>query len=224
VIFDLVTPGMQAVAYILLLIVITTYYIKAFRQPELRRFWLLFAVAWTMNLIANIAWIIRFMVTQKPLDALSFIDIFYVIPYLLIGIALWRYPVILPRRTWLPVWIALFVSTSMVLALYFGYAVPNGRGIFSYFINFALYPILDAGLITLAWIRYRAAQDTRWTKIALFLACAVTSYGLGNTLELAGHVTAPVLGGFLQNFFWILRHVLLLMAAFVVHQPSDVEG
>lgn len=219
---DLVSPIMQAIAYVMLLIVITAYYIRAYRQPQLRRFWLLFALSWTMNLVANIAWIMHFTITQSPLDALSWIDLFYITPYILIGIALWIYPIPMQPRAWLWVGIAMFTATFCVFFLYFGYVQPESQRAFANYINFALYPILDAGLITLAWIRYRITEDTHWGKVALLLACAVTSYGLGNSIEVIGYVFAPVLGGFLQNFFWILRHVLVLMAAISVRKPSDV--
>lgn len=219
---DLVSPTMQAIAYCLLLIVLITYYIKAFLQPQLRSFWLLFALAWTMNLVANIGWIIHFANTQSILDRLSWIDLFYVIPYILIGIALWLHPKPLQNRVWIWVGIAIFVAATVVLGFYFGYVSPVVQRAFANFIIYALYPILDAGLIVLAWIRYQAARGTGWGKIALFLACAITSYGLGNSIEVIGFVFAPVLGGFLQNFFWTLRHVFVLLAAISVHRPSDV--
>jgi hypothetical protein len=219
---DLVSPTMQAIAYCLLLIVLAIYYIKAFRQPQLRSFWLLFALAWTMNLVANIGWIIHFANTQSVLDRLSWIDLFYVTPYILIGITLWTYPKPLQSRVWLWVGTAILVAATIVLGFYFGYVLPVGQRAFANFITYALYPILDAGLIVLAWIRYGEARESHWGKIALLLGCAVTSYGLGNSIEVIGFVFAPVLGGFLQNFFWILRHVFVLLVAISVRKPSDV--
>ena len=220
---DLVSPIMQVIAYVMLLIVITTYYIRAYRQPQLRRFWLLFALSWTMNLVANIAWIAHVAMTQSALDTLSWIDLFYVTPYILIGIALWVHPAPMQQpRIWLWMGIAMLLAILCVFSLYFGYVLPESQRAFVNYINFALYPILDSGLIVLAWIRYQNTRDTHWGKIALLLACAVTSYGLGNSVEVIGYVFAPVLGGFLQNFFWILRHVLVLVAAISVHKPSDV--
>lgn len=221
-ILDLVAPIMQGIAYIMLLLVLIVYYMKAYSQPQLRSFWLLFAVALSMNLIANIGWIMNFTVTQSPLSTVTWLDIFYIIPYLLIGFALWSYPTSLSRRVWLWVGVAVVLALALVVVLYFGQVVPQHRGTFLNFIIYAAYPILDAGLIVLAWARYRAARGTSWAKIALLLACAVTSYGLANTIELTGYVLTPLLNGFLQNFFWILRHVFVLIAALSVRNPSDL--
>ena len=224
-IIDLVAPAMQAIAYAMLLVVFVTYYVKAYQQPELRRFWLLFAVAWTMNLVGNIAWIIYYAETQSALNRISLIDLFYATPYILIGFALWNYPKPLGRRIWLWVMLAIFLALGVVVSVYFGYVVTQNKGSLFNFIIYAAYPILDAGLITLAWIRYSASRETRWAKIALLLACGVTSYGLANGIELTGYVTTPILGGSLQNFFWILRHVFMLWVALSVRTPSDVlEG
>src|SRR5690349_1324809 len=116
---DLVSPIMQAIAYVMLLIVITAYYIRAYRQPQLRRFWLLFALSWTMNLVANIAWIVHFTITQSALDTLSWIDLFYITPYILIGIALWIYPMRMQPRAWLWMGVSMALATLCVFFLYF---------------------------------------------------------------------------------------------------------
>lgn len=220
--FDLVAPAMQAIAYLMLLIVLIVYYVRAYQQPGLRRFWLLLAFAWTMNLIANITWIIYFAETQSALSRITLIDLFYVTPYILIGFALWNYPRVLGRSTWVWIAVAMSLALGVVIAIYFGYVITQSKGTLFNFIIYAAYPILDAGLIALAWVRYNAARNTRWAKIALLLACGVTSYGLANGIELTGYVTTPILGGFLQNFFWIMRHVFMLMAALSVHKSSDV--
>jgi hypothetical protein len=221
-ILDLVTPLLQAIAYILLLVVLITYYIKAFRQPQLRHFWLLLALAMTMNFIANIVWIIHFVNTQNALAEISVIDLFYVAAYILIGFALWSYPRVLGRQVWLWVGIAMSLAVVVIFTLYFGHVASNDRGTFINFIIFAGYPILDAGLITLAWLRYRDSSNTRWAGVALLVAIAITSSGLADAVELTGYLSTPLLGGILQNFFWILRHSLMLVAALRVRQPSDV--
>ena len=219
---DLVAPAMQSITYIMLLIVLIVYYVKAFRQPQLRRFWLLFALASTMSLLGNIAWIIHFAVTESALSRISSIDLFYVTSYILIGIALWTYPARVQRRVW--PWIAGAMSMALlvVVAVYFGYVAVREKGTLVNFMIYAAYPILDAGLITLAWMRYGSVRGTRWERLALLLACGITSYGVANTVELTGYVSTPILGGFLQNFFWIMRHVFVLMAALSVRAPSDV--
>jgi hypothetical protein len=219
---DIVSPVMQAIAYMLLMIVLIVYYLKALRQPQLRSFWLLFALALTMNLLGNIVWIIRFIVTQTALDGISVVDLFYVASAILTGVALWRYPRVLNGRVWPWVVFAMSAAAFAVFFIYFGYVAPNQHGTFFNFIIYAAYPILDAGLITLAWIRYKSARGTRWTKITLLLALAITSYGLGNAIELTGYVLSPVFDGFLQNFFWILKQVLFLIVAFNVRESSDV--
>lgn len=68
---DLISQTLEGVGYLLLLVVLTALWIKSARQPVLRRFWILLALAWTMNLLGNIAWIMHDLVTGTELDNFS---------------------------------------------------------------------------------------------------------------------------------------------------------
>ena len=68
-------------------------------------------------------------------------------------------------------------------------------------------------LIVIAWQRARVSRETFWHRTALFLFCAVTSYGIANTLNLTEYVFPPLSGGILPNVFWILTDVFLLIMA-----------
>jgi hypothetical protein len=220
---DGISQTLQAFGYLLLLVVLIVFWINARRQIALRRFWILFALAWTMNLLGNIAWIIHDLVTGTPLDTFSSVDIFYVAHYALIAIAIWQYPT-LAQRAWL-FWIGtmIFVVNAMVWAVYFSPAMALKNGPWTDFLGLAMYPALDAGLITLAWLRYRVTSELTWKRVTFLLFCAVTSYGLANTLNLTESVFSPMSGGLLPNLFWILTDVFMLVMALSTY-PNEIQA
>jgi hypothetical protein len=221
---DLVSQTLQALGYLLSLVLLTVLWINAKRQAGLRRFWVLLALAWSMNLLGSIGWIIHGLVTQTPLATFSIIDIFYVAHYVLIVIAIWKYPASLVRRAW---WLwagAMMLATSLVIwGLYFGPATAIKHATFTDFLGIAMYPVLDAGLITLVWLYYRAVRGSKWERVALLLLCAMTSYGLANTLNLTEYVFPPMTGGLLPNLFWLLTDVFVLIMALRAH-PNEVQA
>lgn len=210
---DLISQILQALGYLLLLVVLTVLWIKAARQPDLRRFWILLALAWTMNLFGNIAWIIHDLVTGTELDNFSLVDFFYVAHYALIAAALWRYPASLLRRAWLWIGAAMLAVNAVVWVIYFGPSMALKNGPWTDFLGVAMYPVLDAGLIALAWLRYRAERQSAWNRVALFLFCAMTSYGIANTINMTSFVFSINAGGLPQNLFWILTDVFILTMA-----------
>jgi glucan phosphoethanolaminetransferase (alkaline phosphatase superfamily) len=211
---DVISQVLQALGYLLLLVVLTVLWIKAARQPDLRRFWILLALAWTMNLFGNIAWIIHDLVTGTELDNFSLVDFFYVSHYVLIAAALWRYPASLPRRAWLWIGAAMLLVNAVVWAIYFGPLMALKNGLWTDFLGVAMYPVLDAGLIALAWLRYRAERRSTWNRVTLFLFCAMLSYGVANTINMTSYVFSLNAGGLPQNLFWILTDVFILTVAF----------
>jgi hypothetical protein len=219
---DVISQALQAFGYLLLLVVLTMLWIKASRQPELRRFWILFALAWTMNLFGNIAWIVHDFVTRTPLASFSIIDIFYVSHYVLIALALWQYPASMPRRAWLWIGAAMLVVNALVWGIYFRPAMIINGGSWVNFLGLAMYPVLDAGLITLAWLRYGKSRRSSWTRLTFLLFCAMMSYGIANTLNLTGTVFPPMANGVFPNLFWILKDVFML--ALIWGAPNGLSG
>ncbi|MFZ5881064.1 MAG: hypothetical protein ACOY0R_16980 [Chloroflexota bacterium] len=223
---DLISQILQALGYLLLLVVLTFFWIKAARQPYLRGFWILLALAWMMNLFGNIAWIIHDLVTGTPLDTFSAVDLFYVAHYVFIAMALWQYPTSLPRRAWLWIGAAMLAVNALVWAVYFDPLMALKNGPWTDFLGVAMYPVLDAGLIALAWLRYRAARRSTWDRLALLLFFAMTSYGIANTINMTSYVFSINPSAIPQNLFWILTDIFMLTMTFGVKkdiqpQPSS---
>jgi hypothetical protein len=210
---DMISQILQAIGYILLLVILVLLWYKAFRQSETDLFWRLLALAWTMNLLGNIAWAIHDLVTGTALDTLSAVDLFYVLRYMLIGVALWLYPKLLTRRDGIWVGAAVFVVSAIVWAVYFNPAMELRGGDWKGFLGLVMYPALDAAMIMLAWLRVRTARASVWNRSALLLFCSMASYGIANTFNLTGYVFSPIAGGVLPNIFWILTDVFVLIMA-----------
>ncbi|MBK9006596.1 MAG: hypothetical protein IPM31_06335 [Anaerolineae bacterium] len=204
---------LQAVGYLTLLAILLVLWGQVIRRREPRNFWLFFAWAWTMNLLGNIAWIVHDLVTGAALSTFSLVDVFYIVRYALVGLALWLYPVALTQKTWKWVGSAALITAVLVWAFYFRSAMATNGGDWIGFLGLALYPMFDAVLIVVAWQRARASRETIWHGTAWLLFCAVTSYGIANTLNLTEYVFPPLSGGIVPNIFWILTDVFLLVMA-----------
>ena len=213
---DILSQILQALGYLLLLVVLVILWRKAFRPSEFRSVWRWLAAAWTMNLLGNIAWIVHDLVTGTALDTFSVVDVFYVLRYGLLGYVLWLYPAPLSRRTWLWVGGIMFVVNATVWLAYFSPAMALRGGDWTGFLGLALYPVLDAGVIAIAWFRVRATQQGGWGRFALLLFCAMASYGIANTVNLTEYVFALVSSGFAQGVFWLLTDVFLLFILLTV--------
>ncbi len=200
----------QSIGYVLLLVILALLWRKALRSSEIRQFWTLLAAAWTMNLLGNVAWIVHDLVTGTELDTFSVVDLFYVLRYVLIGWALWLYPTPLSRRSWLWIVGTMLVVGVIVWLVYYNPAMTLRGGDWTNFLGLALYPVLDAGIVTLAWLRVRAAWGSAWSRYAFLLFCAMTSYGIANTINLTEYVFSRT-GGTWQNVFWVLADVFLLL-------------
>ena len=201
----------QFVGYILLLVVLALLWRRAFRPSEFRPLWILLAAAWTMNLLGNIAWIVHDLLTGTELDTFSVVDIFYVLRYVLIGWALWLYPTLLSRRARFGIVGTTLAVSVVVWAVYYNPAMALRGGDWTGFLGLALYPVLDAGIVALAWLRVRAARGSAWGRYASLLFCAMASYGIANTINLTEYVFSLDSSGILQNVFWILTDVFLLV-------------
>jgi len=208
---DIISQILPSIGYILLLVILALLWRKAYLQSESRQFWLLLALAWTMNLFGNIAWIVHDLVTGTPLDTLSVVDLFFVLHYVFVGCALWLFPTPLPRRTWF--WIGGIMLAVIVVdrVVYFIPATTLRREDWIDFLSLVMYTLLDAGIIVLAWLRVRATRGSVWGRYALLLFFVMASYGIANTINLTEYIFSLTSGGVLQNVFWILSDVLLLV-------------
>jgi hypothetical protein len=208
-----ITQTLQAVEYLLLLAILIVFWGKAFRQRELRNYWGLLALAWTMNLLGNIAWAIHDLVSKNPLGSLSAVDFFYVLRYVLLGAVLWVHPVRLTRRDGAWAGASAFVVAVIVGLVYFESVMPFRSGDWPNFLGLAMYPVLDVAIITLAALRVRTTREPWWNRNTLFLFCGMACYGMANTINLAHYVFSAIRVGVSPSVFWILADAFLLIMA-----------
>ncbi|MCC7119590.1 MAG: hypothetical protein IT310_13780 [Anaerolineales bacterium] len=212
---------LQGIGYLSLLIVLVAFWRQALLRREPRAFWTLFAWAWTMNLLGNLAWVLHDAMTGTALATFSFVDVFYILRYALVALALWLYPTPLTQKFWKWVGLAAGMTGALVWAFYFRPAMDLNGGDWISFLGLALYPVLDAGLIAIAWLRVRASRETSWSQPAVILFLAVMSYGLANTLNLTEYVFPPLSSGVLPNLFWILTDVGLIVLVIIVNLKAQ---
>ncbi len=202
-----------AVSFLLNLIVVGILWGAAYRTTTARSFWGMLAAGWTLNLIGNLTWTAYELIGGAPLPSLSWLDIVYVLRYLLVGLAFWRYPTVWPPRRSLEVGgVMLLVG----LITWLGYYLPvlsvrseSTPEFWGYFI----YLVLDGGLIYSAWIRARATRETKLGAALNLLALALLMYGVANWLNLVANLHTLEIGLSAANFFWLLSDLLTGWAA-----------
>jgi hypothetical protein len=112
----------------------------------------------------------------------------------------------------------------IVWAVYFNPAMALRGGDWTGFLGLAMYPVLDAGIVVLAWLRARLTRQSAWSKLTLLLFFAMTSYALANTINLTEYVFSLKSIG-LQNIFWVLTDILLLISVLRTdRQTEDVKA
>jgi hypothetical protein len=210
---DTISQILQAVEYLLLLAILIVFWIKAFRQDQSRSYWRLLALAWTMNLLGNIAWVIHDLYSTTAFGSLSAVDFFYVLRYVLLGAVLWFHPVRLTTRDGVWAGVAAFVVVVIVGFVYFESVMPLRSGDWPNFLGLAVYPALDVAVLTLAALRVRTTREPRWIRNTLFLFCSMACYGIANTINLAGYVFSAASVGVSPSVFWILANAFLLIMA-----------
>lgn len=210
---DKISQILQVAEYLLLLAILIVFWSKAARQRELRNYWGLLALAWTMNLLGNIAWVIHDLFSTTALGSLSAVDFFYVLRYALLVAVLWLHPVRLTRRDGLWAAVAAFVVAVIIGVVYFEAVMPLRSGDWLNFLGLAVYPVLDVAIITLAALRVRTMREPWWNRNALFLFWGMACYGVANTINLAHYVFSAISVGVFPSVFWVLADALLLIMA-----------
>jgi hypothetical protein len=97
--------------------------------------------------------------------------------------------------------------------VYVEFVMPLRGGDWPNFLGLAMYPALDAAIITLAALRVRTTHEPRWNRNALFLVYGMVCYGIANTINLARYVFSEANIGLSPSVFWILADAFLLIMA-----------
>jgi hypothetical protein len=212
----------QGLSYLLLLVVLAFLWSRVARRAVPRPFWLLLALAWTLNLGGTLAWIVHDLVTGGPLETFSVVDLFYVSRYLLLGLALWRFSAPLPGRAVVGSFLAGLTVFALLGALYrFAPFLVTKTGDWVDFFGYALYPILDVSLVTLAALRLRVEWRSTWARPSGLFFGAMLCYGLANTLNFVEYALFPISGGLLPGLFWTLTDVCILLLAWLGSPQSE---
>ena len=207
--------ALQILGFGLTLVILTSLWVKTARQSELRGFWLCLALVWTMNLSATIAWGIHDLSTGTELNELSLVDVFFGLRYLLFWVALWLYPAKMPSRTIAWVSLVMLLIGILVWQVYYHPIMDTYPGAAINFLGYLMYPVFDAGLLTVAVFRYLRSRYSEMGRILFLLLLAVISYGLGNAINMYESSFTPIAGGVLQSLLWPLTDVLMLIALLI---------
>jgi hypothetical protein len=171
-----------------------------------RRFWAALTAAWIIGLLGNIAWGLYEQITRVPLPTISLVDAMYLARYALILAAYWYFLCPPSRRQWMRLLLVLLVAVALTGAEFFLTSSPLGRTFL--FWAWAVYPILDAGLIYVGLSAWRREPPGHLRNALGLLGLALVAYGLANWLNFYGHMISYDTVLSLANLFWPLSDVL----------------
>jgi len=206
--------GLMAVSFLLSLILVALLWWMAAKSVTARRFWELLAAAWTLNLLADVGWGVHEMVGGEGQPAWT--DALYLGRYVLILLAFWLHPKAWPRRRWLEVLAAIVLAG---LVLWLSLARPAwviSQEPLGFILGRMGYPILDAGLLCAAWLRWRSVSAASLRQAMALITLGILSYGVANWINFG----VPMMPSpsaeiylLLANFFWLLTTALVGLAA-----------
>ena len=208
---------LMAVSFLVNLAAIGSLWWAAHRSATARAFWRALAAGWTLGLLGNVAWIVYDLATGARLPPLSWVDIFYVARYVLVGLALWQYPVTWPKgRALVLASIVLAAAAILWVAYYRPVWAPTEQPV-AQMIGVAIYPLLDVGLVFCGWARVRETRD-RVRQTVCLISLAMTAYGVANLynfwVRMRSHGESPW-----TTVFWMTCDILAI-AAIANHMRS----
>jgi len=181
------------------------------RAATTRPFWTLLAAGWTVGTLGSLAWGAYEVSTGQDLPVISLVDGVYVLRYVLVWLAFWRYPLPWPRRrAWELAGAMLAVALlGGLVVVSFVPAEPRQRLIA--FTSWG-YPVLDAGVLFTVWLRRRGLPSVPFRRIVSFLALAMLAYGLANCANFGKFGFSWAAGAPLSSALWFLSDVLTAVA------------
>ena len=207
---------LSALGYPINLTVIILLWFAARRAGDYRRFVTVLALAWTLGLGGNIAWVIHDLVFQTPLPALSWVDAFYLSRYVALFLAFWRFAPALPpatrgRRLAITFLVTLLTAVLITLELYQGRATVPAELAWPLILGYAIYPVLDIAVLYAAW--HMDAAETGWRMASSLLLLGAACYTAANWINLAIHLFLADAVPSLPTFFWLASDLLAGMVA-----------
>lgn len=208
---------LSGISMILNLLVTAGLWWSARRSTTERPLWRSLAIAWTLNLLGNIAWVAYNVLTADSLPPLSPVDLFYFARYLFIGVGLWHNPKSWrSRRVWDLAGVLVAAAAVMWLTTYRDAWAATELSLLA-FVGVAVYPILDVGLIYLAVLRVRDVRrgvlaHHATSSVHVLIATSMTLYGIANWMNF--HITTGLLGrgDLVATVAWLLSDVTVVAA------------
>ncbi|MFN2151853.1 MAG: hypothetical protein ACK2T5_09685 [Anaerolineales bacterium] len=189
------------ISFFLSLFVLVGLWRIAAKFPVTSRLWSLLALAWTLNLIADLVWGI--LVFVAPDIWLDWIDYLYIGRYLLVFAAFWLYPQPWGWRQWVAMFASMLIGWLLVWLLL---ARPADNPDPSYALAGMIFPVMDVGILFGAIYRWRMAEAAM-QKTLLWLSVAMFAYGAANWFNYSVRVTKPEADSLLALILWLLSTV-----------------
>jgi len=203
---------LMAVSFLVNVATVCSLWWAAYHPTTTRPFWRALAAGWTLSLLGNVAWVIYDLSSGNSLPPLSWVDGFYIGRYVLIGLALWQYPVAWPGRRGLVLAAVLWATALVLWVAYFQPVWTLTEQPVAQLIGVALYPILDAGLVFCGWARHRETEG-RVRQTVMLLSLAMTAYGVANLINFWVRMSSPDGDSLWATAFWLTCDIMTIVAA-----------
>jgi hypothetical protein len=185
------------------------------RSVDAKTFWRLLAVGWAVNLPGNIAWGVYEMITGESLPILSFVDAIYATRYVLVLLALHRYPGQASGRRWPSLLAVLAAATAVTWVLLYRPTLMAAEITLSRvrdFIGVAMYPMMDIVLIYAAVLTWVRASKSHLRNGLGILTLALAFYNIANWFQFGNRAVTGFTSA-MPDIFWPLSDVLAGFAA-----------
>lgn len=180
-----------------------------------RPFWMALALGWTLNLIGNVIWAAVDILSGESVPTLTWIDAFYLARYALVGAALWCWPDLLPGRRALQTAAVVGLVGMLGWFLVFRPTWSAAGGPWTHILGVAMYPVLDAGLVFLAWARWLRCREAVPREAASsceatpFLLWALVAYGIANWINLFARTASLAAQPLAAAIGWLAADLLV---------------
>lgn len=200
-----------AVTMLIVLGLTIALWVTAWRFPPTRWFWGLLAAGWSLGLSGNIAWGIAFP-AGTDLPSFSWLDLFYLARYVLVGAAIGlcvgkkiSRPLLVSAALAVLVGIAGYLTVQPIFQ-----AAPVYR--WDWLAGLSIYPILDMPVLTLAIWAWFTLQQGALRHALAWLTGGLFAYSVANWINLRTRLIAPQADSVAANLFWLASDLLAIVA------------
>jgi hypothetical protein len=200
-----------AITTLIVLGLILAMWLAARKFDETRWFWGLLAAGWTVGLGGNIAWGLAFPAGTE-LPSFSWLDLFYLGRYALVGAAFGTYlkqklPATLPAAIGLTV-LAAGLGWLAVRPIFWGASDQR----WDWLAGLSMYPLLDVPLLTLAMHAWLSLERGALKRAVAWLTGGLLAYSAANWINLGVRLATPEADSLTANLFWLLSDLLTIAA------------